>query len=241
LNDPAKAVAEAQAEIQADPKSLAGYLQLGQIFLEHNTPQPAVDIFSKAIQLAPDALLAHLGEGLAFKGIQQFDKAEAELALCLKRDPAMTVAFDALASLYLESANYAQLGTLAEQYLQKNPSDYRGYYYLAAVREHEPEQGSSAEALLKQAIEFKPDFAASYALLGKVLLQEGRAAEAARELEHAVQLRPDYRPAHLYLGNAYRKLGREADAAREFDLVRKLNDEQSTQPTLRYHQAGPPR
>ena len=241
MNDPAKAVAEAQAEIQTNPKNLAGYLQLGQIFLEHNTPQPAVEIFSKAIQLAPDSLLAHLGEGLALKEIQRLIEAETELSLCLKRDPGMAVAFDALADLYLESVNYEHLGTIAQQYLRTNPSDYRGYYYLAAAKEHEAGERQIPEGLLNKAIALNPEFAASYALLGKLLLQDGRAADAARELEHAVRLRPDYRPAHLYLGNAYRKLGREADAAREAQLLRKLNDEQSTRPALRYHQDAPPK
>src|ERR1041385_7684418 len=85
LKDPAKAVSEAQEEIQANPKNPAGYLQLGQIFLEYNTPQPAVEIYSKALQLVPDSLPAHLGEGLALKGIQRFDEAEKELSLCFQR------------------------------------------------------------------------------------------------------------------------------------------------------------
>jgi tetratricopeptide (TPR) repeat protein len=239
LKDPAKAVSEAQAEIQGNPKSLAGYFQLGQIFLEYNTPQPAVEIYSKALQLAPDSLAAHLGEGLALKGIERFDEAEVELSLCFKRDPGMAVAFDALAGLYLEAINYAKLAAVAQQYLETNPSDYRGYYYLAAAKEHDIEDRQTAEALLNKAIRLNPDFAASFALLGKLLLRDGRAGEAVRELEHAIRLRPDYRPAHLYLGNAYKKLGREAEAAREFQLVRKLNEEQNAKPSLRYHRGGP--
>jgi tetratricopeptide (TPR) repeat protein len=144
-----------------------------------------------------------------------------------------------LASLYLEAINYAKLAAVAQQYLETNPSDYRGYYYLAAAKEHEKEDRQTAEALLHKAIGLNPDFAASFALLGKLLLQDGRAREAARELEHAIQLRPDYRPAHLYLGNAYKKLGRDADAAHEFQLVRELNEKQSTKPSLRYHRDGP--
>jgi cytochrome c-type biogenesis protein CcmH/NrfG len=240
LKDPAKAVAEAQAEIQSNPKSLAGYIQLGQIFLEYNTPQPAVEIYSKALELAPDSLLAHLGEGLAMKGMQRFDEAEKELSFCFRRDPGMAVAFDALAGLYLEAMDYMKLAAVAQQYLQTNPSDYRGYYYLAAAGEHEKDDRQTAEALLTKAIRLNPGFAASFALLGKLLLQDGRAQDAARELEHAIRLRPDYRPAHLYLANAYQKLGRERDAAREFQLVRELNEKESTKPSLRYHRGRSP-
>lgn len=238
LKDPAKAVSEAQAEIQGNPKSLAGYLQLGQIFLEYNTPQPAVEIYSEALQLAPDSLLAHLGEGLALKGLQRFDDAEKELSLCFARDPGMAVAYDALATLYLEAGEYEKLAAVARQYLKSHPSDYRGYYYLAAVKEHAKDDLPAAEALLRKAIGFNPDFAASFALLGKLLLEDGRTQEAAHELEHATRLRPDYTPAHLYLGNAYRRLGREADAAREFQTVRELNEKERNRPTLRYHRGG---
>jgi tetratricopeptide (TPR) repeat protein len=238
LQDPAKAVEEAQAEIQNYPNNLAGYIQLGQIFLEYNTPQPAVEIYAKALELAPDSLPAHLGEGLALKGMQRFDEAVKELSLCFRRDPKMAVAFDALASLYLEATDYVKLAQLAQEYLQTNPSDYRGYYYLAAAREHAKDDRQTAESLLAKAIGLNPSFAASFALLGKLLIQDGRAADAARELERAIQLRPDYRPAHLYLGNAYQKLGREKDAAHEFQLVRELNEKENTKPSLRYHRGG---
>ena len=87
----------------------------------------------------------------------------------------MAVAFDALASLYLEAMNFERLAAIAEQYLETNPSDYRGYYYLAAAKEHEKEDRQAAQALLKKAIRLNPGFAASSALLGKLLLQDGRA------------------------------------------------------------------
>jgi tetratricopeptide (TPR) repeat protein len=236
--DPAKAVSEAQSEISDSPANLNGYLQLGQIFLDYNTPRPAVEVFSKALRIAPDSLLAHLGEGLALKGTQRFDLAEKELSLCLRLSPQMAVAFDGLAGLYIESAEYEKLGGAARQYLQTNPSDYRGYYYLAAALEHEKEDRQATEALLRKGIGLNPGFAASYALLGKLLLEGNSAAEAVRELEHAIQLRPDYPPAHLYLGNAYKKLGREAEAAREFQSVRDLNQKQSVRPSLLYHRGA---
>jgi tetratricopeptide (TPR) repeat protein len=233
--DPAKAVSEAQAEISSNPANLDGYLQLGQIFLDYNTPEPAVEIYSSALRIAPDSLLAHLGKGLALKGIQRFDLAEKELRLCLERNPQMTVAFDGLAGLYIEAQQYQDLARLARNYLQTNPSDYRGYYYLATAQEHEEEDRSATEALLRRSIDLNPGFAASYALLGKLLLQADKAAEAVPLLVHAIQLRPDYPPAHMYLANAYKKLGKDAESAREFQKLRDLNERESAKPSLLYH------
>jgi tetratricopeptide (TPR) repeat protein len=142
--------------------------------------------------------------------------------------------------LYLEANNYAKLAAIAQQYAERHPVDYRGYYYLAAAKEHEKEDRQTAKALLRKAIELNPDFAASFTLLGKLLLQDGNTDEAARELEHAIQLRSDYAPAHLYLANTYRKLGRDRDAAHEFQLVRELNEKERNKPSLRYHRGAPP-
>src|SRR5262249_2201424 len=123
----------------------------------------------------------------------------------------------------------------SKKYIETNPSDYRGYYYLAAAKDREKAAGAEIEPLIRRSLQLAPNFSASYALLGKVLLREDRLQDAAKTLERAVQLRPDYHPAHFYLGNAYRKLGREADASHEFQTVRELNEKQASQPALLYH------
>ena len=208
------------------------------MFLEHNTPAPAEEIFGKALQIEPDSLLAHLGRGLALKGIQQYDAAEKELFWCLEHDPRSAVAFDSLATLYLEASDHEKLATAAQKYIDSNASDYRGYYYLAASKEHEKSDFHSAEELLRTALRLNADFAASHALLGKVLVSLGRAEEAIGPLQRAVQLRSDYIPAHLSLANAYTKLGRKSDASRELQTIRELNDKQTSQPGLLYHRGS---
>lgn len=241
LKDPARAVSEAQQAISIDPVNLSAFLQLGQVFLGHNTPAPAAEIFGKALEIKPDSLLAHLGRGLALKGIQQFDAAEKELSWCLEHDPRSAVAFDSLATLYLEASDYEKLAAAAQKYIDSNPSDYRGYYYLAATKEHDKSDLHSAEQLLRTALRLNPDFAASHALLGKVLVALGRAEEAIGSLQRAVQLRSDYIPAHLSLANAYTKLGRKSDARGELEIIRELNDKQTSQPGLLYHRGSEPR
>ncbi len=235
LKDPARAVSEAQQAISMDPANLSAFLQLGQVFLEHNTPVAAAEIFGKALEIKPNSLLAHLGRGLALKGIQQFDAAEKELSWCLERDPRSAVAFDSLATLYLEAQDYEKVATAARKYIGSNPSDYRGYYYLATSKEHDNTDLHSAEDLLRTALRLNAAFAASHALLGKVLVSLGRAEEAIGPLQRAAQLRPDYIPAHLSLVNAYTKLGRKSDARRELQTIRELNDKQTSQPGLLYH------
>nr|MDQ2900047.1 tetratricopeptide repeat protein [Acidobacteriota bacterium] len=236
LNDPARAVEEAQSALDGNSRDEAAWLQLGQIFLAHNTPQPALEIFSDAEQIFPESPLIHLGKGLALKDLQRYDDAVRQFQFCLTTNPRFGLAFDALAAVYLQISDFENLASISQKFLNANLSDYRGYYYLAAAEEGSKRDGREAEKLLRDSLRLNPNFAASHALLGKVLLAAGRAGDASVVLEEAIRSRPAYAPAHLYLANAYRKLGRTADAKKEFDTVQFLKQkEQIPAPALSFH------
>lgn len=239
VKDPSRAVAEAEAALALEPRNEKAHLQLGQIFLSHNTPSGAYEIFSEALQIFPESFLLRLGKGLALKELQRYDEAALELRKCLVRQPSSGTVFDALATVYLQSSNFEAVMEIAEARVKQIPGDYRGYYYLAAGREGLGMPDGVSYELLKKSLQLNPDFAASHGLLGKVLLRRNSMHEAVAALERAVALRPDHIPSHIALANAYRKLGREADAAREFQAVRELHErERQPQPALRYRRGN---
>ncbi len=241
LNDPARAVQEAQAALSLAPRNEASYLQLAQIFLSRNTPLPAYEILSDAATMFPDSAPVRLGLGLALKELQRYDEAIKVLSECLRLKPDLSSAFDALSTVYLESNRYDDLLSAASKYTRRSPKDFRGYYYLAAAREKLQMDPAETETLVRRSIEYNSRFAASYALLGKVLMGSGRLEPAAAALEEAVRLRPDYTPAHYYLANVYRKLGRASEADREFAAVSRLKEEESKPvPKLSYHRGDQP-
>ena len=236
VNDPAKAVQEAQEALRLAPRNEASHLQLAQIFLSRNTPLPAYEILSEAATMFPESALVRLGVGLALKELQRYDEAIQVLTECLRLKPDLGSAFDALGAVYLESNRYDDLLSAASDYTRRSPKDFRGYYYLAAAREKLQMDPAGTEALIRRSIEYNSRFAASYALLGKVLMGSGRPEPAAGALEEAIRLRPDYTPAHYYLANVYRKLGRASEASREFAAVSRLKEEESKPvPKLSYH------
>ena len=216
LNYAGRAVEEAEAALALEPRMEAAHLQLGQIFLGNNTPAAALDIFTEALALLPESLLLRLGKGLALKELARYEEAEAELRECLRRRPDFPLAFDALATVYLQSKRYEDLQGLSADYTLKNSGDYRGPFFAAAALEGLRAARERIEPLLAESIRQKPDYAAAHALLGKIRLQSGDAAGAIPALELAIRLRPDYGPAALHLAQAYQKAGREADAARAF-------------------------
>ena len=238
LNDPARDVSRAQAELDRNPRSEAAYLKLGQIFLTWNTYTPALEVFEEAAALFPDSVLIALGRGLARKGLRQYDEAERDLLVCLGKDAKLAVAFDALASMYIQTFRYEDAELLSRQFIASDGVDYRGYYYLAAGLEGSKRDPAGVLEYLRQCLERNPRFAAAYALAGKVMTAQNRTEEAIAQLKRATELRPDYSPAHLYLGNAYRKAGRDSEAVKEFQTVRELKEKEGRVPSLRYHKGG---
>jgi tetratricopeptide (TPR) repeat protein len=230
LNDPARAVAEAEAALAIDPRHEPAHLQLGFIFLSRNTPAAAAEVFTEAARQFPESLPIRLGEGLALKDLQRYDEAEAVLVRCWPHP----LAVDALATVYIHRAKFGEAKSLAERFVEANPSDYRGYYYLASAKDGLQEPDALAWA--GQSLARKSDFAAAHALAGKIRLRTGEMQAAVESLETAIRHRPDLTQAHLHLAQAYRKLGREKDAAREFATVRELKAKEARpKPSLRYH------
>lgn len=239
LNEPAKAVAEAEEALKLEPGNLQHHLQLAGIFLSRNTPQAALEILTEAQDTFPDAFLLRLGRGLALKQLQLYEQAERELLWCLSDQPASALAFDALATIYLHQSRYADALNLAGGFVERNPRDYRGYYFVAAARDGELLPSEQTKQALMQSLERNPGFAAAHALMGKILLREDRAPDAVKHLRQAIALRPDLVQAHLHLASALRKMGDEAAAVQEFEIVRELKrKEQEPVPSLLYHRGN---
>ena len=230
LNDPARAVAEAEAALRLDPHSEPAHVQLGYIFLSRNTPLAAVDVFTEAERLFPESIIVRLGKGLALKELQRYDEAEKTLAACWPHP----IAFDAHATVLVQRGKFEEAKDLAKRFIEIAREDYRGYYFLAAAKDGLQEK--DARDAVFQSLERKADFAASHALLGKIQLRDGELEAAAASFEKAIKSRPGLVQAHLQLAQTYRRLGRTNEAQREFAIVRDLNEKEAQpKPSLQYH------
>ncbi|MEW5974257.1 MAG: tetratricopeptide repeat protein [Acidobacteriota bacterium] len=236
LDDPTRAVEHAEAALALELKNEAHHLQLAQIFLSRNTPLAAYEILSEAQQLFPDSVLISLGKGIALKELKRYEEAEKELVEVLRRKPDLGLAFDALGTVYLNTARYQDLLRVAADYCNGSPNDFRGHYYLAAARHSLNMDPAESEGIVREAIRLNASFAASQALLGKILVDRERFVEAIPVLERAIALRSDYTPAHLSLIKAYRKVGEERKAEWQSTILRELNEKAKEPPAaLLYH------
>lgn len=222
LDEAARAIEEAEAALALDYHDEQHHLQLAQIFLARNTPEAAHEILTEALKLFPQSLLMLAGRGLAANELRRFEQAAADFSLCLRRRPDLGIALDGLATAYLNTNRAGELRRAAEEFLMRNPGDFRGYYYGALARLTLQADVERAQELVRKAIELRPQFAAAHEVLGRLLKVQGRVPEAVAALERAVQLRPDDSAVRFQLGTLYQQSGRPEEARREFAAVRRL-------------------
>ena len=240
LKDPVRAAGEAQEAVDLDPGSEAHHLQLGQILLTHNNADGAHEVFSTALQRFPDSDLLRVGNGLALNRLQQHEDAEAEFREVLTRRPTLGIALDGLVEARLHLVRYEEAANAADRFMAASPVDYRGYYYAGLVKQRTGAPPEDVEGLVRQAIDRNERFAPAHALLGQVLLMQGRLEEAALTLEGAIVLRPDYVLGHMHLARAYGRLGRRQDSERHMRRVRELERAQrEAAPVLRRRPENP--
>ncbi len=222
-------------------RAKANHLQLAQIFLARNTPQPAFEILSEAKRLFPDSLLIRLGRGLAAKQLGRSNEAAVDLLECLRRKPDWAFAFDALGGVYLQSSRFTELERVAGEYHQRNPEDFHGWYYLAAARAGAGLEDAETENLARRSILLNAGFAPSRSLLGKILAGSGRIREAIDELEYAVKLRPGDATLRMRLAYVYQEAGQVENAKHQFEMGLELQKkEQESVPVLIYHRGKKP-
>jgi tetratricopeptide (TPR) repeat protein len=104
------------------------------------------------------------------------------------------------------------------------------YYYEAlAITNTTPVDLPEAQKAISQAVTLNPDDAASRALDGQILLDEGNYQAAVQQLLAAVRLQPTLYLAHGLLRTAYLKMGESDKASEELNQMRGIA-KQSSEP-----------
>jgi tetratricopeptide (TPR) repeat protein len=188
------------------------------------------------------ASVLHFPLAMAYRGLGQTDKAEAQLRQrgdveVGLADPLMDEAVESLetASAYEARAIRASREGQSEAavgYLRKSielaPENAALHAKLgiallelstasAAPRSGDPAAG--AEEQFRAAIRLSPGLAPAHLNLGLLMASSGRSREAIEEFEAAVKYGPDDVQARFQLAEALRKNGRAQDALAHYDQV----------------------
>jgi protein O-GlcNAc transferase len=195
LGRPEAAAPRFARALELQPSSLSGRFGLGRTALARQDYAGAVTHLEAVLAQDATAAAAHYPLSLAYRGLGDTARADAELARrasheILPADPLMV-----------------ELETLLE-----SPQSYE----TRGIRALEAGDAAAAEAAFRQGLALAPGHAALHHRLGAALNVRGDLAGARAAYERAVQLSPDQFLAHYSLGLLDQEDRRPAAAAAHF-------------------------
>jgi tetratricopeptide (TPR) repeat protein len=203
---------------QIDPKDENNYLDLATLCVDHANYELGLEIVNIGIRNLPqsDRLYFQRGTLLAMTGQPSQAVKDFEVAgkMSQKNLPAV-----ARAVVLLELGETAKAVALLRQTATGSPDDYLVQYVLGEALNRSGPAAASAEEIeairaLEKSVGLNPDFAASRAVLGKLLLRRNETDRAITELEKSLELDPKETASLYQLALAHRKKG-NLDRAKE--------------------------
>jgi tetratricopeptide (TPR) repeat protein len=194
----------------------------GEAALQDGETSGAIEVYSGAIALRPDSMLAHLRRGETYRRRGDFDAAARDFRRAADLDPSATRPLDELGEVFYRRQWYARATETYENRLRLDDQSVDIYYKLALARYRSGNLPGAIEAVTRVLAQRDADPDAHY-LLGLCLRGQGRTGEAARAFERTVALSPGMMPAREELSDAYVALGRRADEIEQLQAMAALD------------------
>jgi tetratricopeptide (TPR) repeat protein len=225
------AVNEYEKAAHMDP-SESNLFDWGSELLVHQTPNPAIEVFSQGVKRYPNSPRLAVGLGLALYVRGSYDDAVKAFLRGVDLSPSDSRAYYFLSQAYDRSPSQAD-GVVERfrRFADLRPRDAQAAFYYAmslwkAKRsETSPEYLDQVESLLKKAIMLDPSAPEAHLQLANLYSQRRQYAEAVPEYQQALRISPNVPDAHFRLGQAYVHLGKKDMADKEFQLHNKLYEQ----------------
>jgi tetratricopeptide (TPR) repeat protein len=173
----------------------------------------AIEAFSGASTLKPDAMLAYLKRGNAYRkrGEADLEPALRDLRNAASLDPTAPGPHEGVADVYLARGNY-QLAI--EAYMRSLTLDERSarVQYKLALAYYRSERPDAAIRTAATAAQYDPQLAPAHYLRGLSLLELRRLPEAHRAFQQALTSDPTLTSAREELAEVCRQLGHNNEA-----------------------------
>ncbi|BAY10929.1 tetratricopeptide repeat protein [Calothrix sp. NIES-2098] len=172
---------------------------LGNILLQQNRLDVAVQEYAEAIRLNPNYGEAYYNLGLALHQQGQKEAAITAYRQSLVLDPSMAAAQYNLGLALYEQGQIQEAIAAYQQAINLNGSNANAYFNLAIALQ---QQGQPQEAIAayKQVVEKDPNNTTAYNNLGSLMVMQGQAAEAIAVYQQAVRQNPKNALAFYNLG-----------------------------------------
>jgi tetratricopeptide (TPR) repeat protein len=208
----------------------------GSELLLHRTLDPAIEVFTQAIQRYPASPRLAIGLGIALYSRGNYDDAVKALLQASDLNPSDPRAYLFLSKAYNSSPSQAEeVIRRFRRYAELQPHDSWAYYYYAmslwkGKRAQDPDLDlHQIESLLTKSLELDPGLAEPHFQLGNLYSDQRNFSEAIPEYERALKLSPDLTDAHYRLGQAYVRTGEKEKAQEQFQVYQRLREQHLTE------------
>jgi len=186
---------KARAKNQQSVPALDGR---GRVALARRQYQKAAELLNQALTINPEAAYLHYPLAMAYRGLGEVEKAQAELA---KHGPAAPELVDR----YLTEIQDIKTG--------------RSVLWAQASQQMAAEKFSEAIASYRQMIQINDNDLVARTYLGTALARAGATDEAIRELSEVLRRAPADTEANYCLGVVYARSGKDAEAIQHFQAT----------------------
>jgi putative PEP-CTERM system TPR-repeat lipoprotein len=220
--DLSSAIAALQNAMDDNPKSLEGWVFLGQIQRAQRDRTAARASFDKATDLGPTNSIALLQRASLFVETDELSLADADIDIVLKADPQHAFAHYLKALVYSKKKDYRA----AERSLlnmKGGLNDFPPAIYLLATVDIAQERLSQAEANINRFLSRSPNDEAGTAILVTLLAHRDNLPKAIEVLKTAVEINPKSLVLLGYLNDAYVRNKQPVQAAAILDRAATLS------------------
>jgi tetratricopeptide (TPR) repeat protein len=205
-------------------------LARGDAALREDQTFTAIEAYSGAVALRPDAMLGYLRRGEAYRrrgdaARGDLEAAARDLRTAAAIDSTATRPLEELGDVLYEMQRYDRAAETYESCLRVDDGAARVAYKLALARYRNANLEGAISAI-NQAVRLNDKLPDAFYLLGICLRDLHRLPEAQRAFERAVSLSAGMIPAREELADVYGALGRRADQLEQLQLLAGLDREQ---------------
>ncbi len=179
--------------LHLNPADWENQVRLGLSLLGEGKLAEAEKHFRRALALHPKSAEAHANLGLVFLYRKNWDAAIAELKKALRLDPTLTEAQYNLGFAYLgKNGSYPEAASAWEKAVRIDPL-YTSAHFNLGLALWKLNRIPAAVAQFRIVISQNPSDAEAQKYLGKLLLLDGKPAEARSHLQKYLQMKPKAR------------------------------------------------
>ena len=222
--------------LMLQPNSVAARFGAGRAALAKKDYARAAKHLEEAMALGPRAANIHYPLAMAYRGLGELGKAQAELrqqgdSAVLPQDPLMQelhellqspMAYDLRGTRTLDIGDWAAAAALFRKGLELAPTDPSLRHKLGTALF---QMGDARGALeqFEQVVRMSPEYAKAHYSLGVILEASGQYQEAIDRFSTALKYGPDYVQARVRLADVLRRSGRLQESLVQYQHVLKTD------------------